>query len=661
MPQTVKAQIANYKKVVITTYSVIIQNKKTAEAFSKYQPLFTEALNNNRIGVCKWVESGTTLETAVPELAELTNDKQDWRAVIVMTEDELAMKNFERDERNPFDFKVNSEMDETVRESEIPLIRLTHMLGGVPAPELKFVSEKIIEEHKAPRVVYRPVVDKEQEEAHKKLCKKYEFDGNLPSSIILITIRTDYEQKDVIDHVWTSHKESNASEFWKRNHYPANCRFLVYDFAKKGPVQRSADEFGFWMSVLLLATNVTDSGTLQAYRLYKLNTKINKELMRKNFLDMAVRLKSARHIIEKEIKKDIESQVNYEEVLPEYRMDIPVSISTPKMEDCGVKTGGFNLLSKGVRTDLGMWNTRQKEAEDALETSVRKADRTLDQTADKMRALCVFTEEEVSALSKYQREDLTRETGDIYNKIITEQGKLPTVKITSGKKMKEAAKAVKENLRGRVTERPAYSVLGIALAMLIIFLLPPVIKGELGFMKAVVMAASMFLVIAFAAFINLSWQKYQLDVLMHRYNTLIKGAFARLIASASDYSTYLSDIASHSRGHSYLDLSGRKKHKLDDRHAVKYKHIKAINILLAKLRTWANAYHLRADLDNVDIDENVQVDISTPPAKSGMYTFETGNSYQISVNNSGVKIYSPFEFVEKLEIIREELYDDGNN
>ena len=647
--------------MVITTYSVIIQNKKTAEAFSKYQPLFTEALNNNRIGVCKWVESGTTLETAVPELAELTNDKQDWRAIVVMTEDELAMKNFERDERNPFDFKVNSEMDETVRESEIPLIRLTHMLGGVPAPELKFVSEKIIEEHKAPRVVYRPVVDKEQEEAHKQLSKKYKFDGNLPSSIILITIRTDYEQKDVIDHVWTSHRESNASEFWKRNHYPANCRFLVYDFVKKGPVQRSADEFGFWMSVLLLATNVTDSGTLQAYRLYKLNTKINKDLMRKNFLDMAVRLKSARHIIEKEIKKDIAGQVTYEEVLPEYRMEIPVNITTPKMEDCGVKTGGFKLLSKGPRTDLGMWNNRQRAAEEALETSVRKADRTLDQTADKMRELCVFTEEEVSALSKYQREDMTRETGDIYNKIVTEQGDLPTVKITSNKQMKAAAEAVKETLKGRVAEKPAYSVLGIALALILLFQLPSMFVGKTSFMSVLVSAAVMFLIVLFAVFINLSWQKAKLDTLMNRYNTLVKAAFARLIASASDYSTYLSDIASHSRGHSYLDLSGRKKHKMDNKHAVKYKHIKAINILLAKLRTWANAYHLRADLDNVDIDENVQVDISVPPAKSGMYTFETGNSYQISVNNSGVKIYSPFEFVEKLEIIREELYDDGNN
>ncbi|MBQ6836304.1 MAG: hypothetical protein IJO47_04560, partial [Clostridia bacterium] len=281
--------------------------------------------------------------------------------------------------------------------------------------------------------------------------------------------------------------------------------------------------------------------------------------------------------------------------------------------------------------------------------------------ADKMRELCVFTEEEVSALSKYQREDMTRETGNIYNKIVTEQGDLPTVKITSNKQMKAAAEAVKETLKGRVAEKPAYSVLGIALALILLFQLPSMFVGKTSFMSVLVSAAVMFLIVLFAVFINLSWQKAKLDTLMNRYNTLVKAAFARLIASASDYSTYLSDIASHSRGHSYLDLSGRKKHKMDNKHAVKYKHIKAINILLAKLRTWANAYHLRADLDNVDIDENVQVDISVPPAKSGMYTFETGNSYQISVNNSGVKIYSPFEFVEKLEIIREELYDDGNN
>ena len=647
--------------MVITTYSVIIQNKKTAEAFSKYQPLFTEALNNNRIGVCKWVESGTTLETAVPELSELTNDKKDWRAIIVMAEDEQAMKGFERDERNPFDFALNKEMDETVKESEIPLIRLTHMLGGVPAPEMKFVSEKIIEEHKAPRVVYRPVVDKEQEEEYKKLCKKYEFDGNLPSSIVIITIRTGYEPEDHIGNIWTSHKESNASEFWKRNHYPANCRFLVYDFDKKGPVQRSADEFGFWLSVLLLATNVTDSGTLQAYRLYKLNTKINRDTMKRNFLDMAVRLKSARHLIEKEIRKDVESQVAYEEALPDYRMNIPVAIVTPKMDDCGVSEKGFGLVSKGANTDLGMWNVRRKEAEKTLVDSVRKADRTLDQTADKMRTLCVFTEDEVSALSKYQREDLTRETDEIYHEIITEQGNLPTVKISADKKMQAANEDVRKFLTGRVSQKPALGIIGIVFALILMCQIPAFFGGEGNFGTGLLVIAVEFLIVAFAAFLALYWQKSQLNVLMNRYNTLIKSAFARLIASASDYSEYLSDIASHSRGHSYLDLSGRKKHKLDDKNAVKFKHIKAINILLAKLRTWSNAYHLRADLDNVDLDENVQVDTSVPPAKSSMYTFEMGNSYQISVNNSGVKIYSPFEFVEKLEIVREELYDDGDN
>ena len=155
--------------MVIPTYSVIIQNKKTMEAFSKFQPLFMEALNNNRIGVCKWNESGATLDTAVPELGELTNDKDEWRAIIVRYEDDRPMSAFNCDVRNPFDFEVNKTMDEDAFESEVPLIRLTHMLGGIPAPEMKFESEQVYEKHKAPRTIYKPVVDKKRDEAYERV------------------------------------------------------------------------------------------------------------------------------------------------------------------------------------------------------------------------------------------------------------------------------------------------------------------------------------------------------------------------------------------------------------------------------------------------------------------------------------------------------------
>ena len=49
-----------------------------------------------------------------------------------------------------------------------------------------------------------------------------------------------------------------------------------------------------------------------------------------------------------------------------------------------------------------------------------------------------------------------------------------------------------------------------------------------------------------------------------------------------------------------------------------------------------------------------------PPQYNPMYTFETGKEYQVPLNESGERVISPFGFVRKLEIIREELYEDEN-
>ena len=41
-----------------------------------------------------------------------------------------------------------------------------------------------------------------------------------------------------------------------------------------------------------------------------------------------------------------------------------------------------------------------------------------------------------------------------------------------------------------------------------------------------------------------------------------------------------------------------------------------------------------------------------------MYTFEEGQEYNIPLNESGDFVVSPFAFVSKLKIRREELYED---
>lgn len=210
-------------KVVIYTYSVIIQNAKTIEEFAKYQALFADALKSNRIGVCKWNESGTTVETALPELNSLTDDKEEWRAIIIRFIDDDCMAACQSVPQNPYDFLINQNNGDDVHENDVPLVRLTQMLGGIPTIEVDFEPEVITEEHMAPRIIYTPVVDKTKAEVRRELVRKYQFDGRLPSSIIIVSVRERNDDKDSeedVDSTWLSRRESESSEFWKRNQYP---------------------------------------------------------------------------------------------------------------------------------------------------------------------------------------------------------------------------------------------------------------------------------------------------------------------------------------------------------------------------------------------------------------------------------------------------------
>ena len=69
---------------------------------------------------------------------------------------------------------------------------------------------------------------------------------------------------------------------------------MVYDIEKQGPIQKEADDFGFWYSVMLMAINEWDSSTIQAYRLYKLGVFMNCEAMSESFQMLADRLRDAK-------------------------------------------------------------------------------------------------------------------------------------------------------------------------------------------------------------------------------------------------------------------------------------------------------------------------------------------------------------------------------
>lgn len=649
--------------MVIPTYSVIIQSQKTLESFAQYQPLFAQAVREGTVGVCKWIESGTTLDTALPELAGLTDDKQEWRAVIVRYEDDERMAAFETDPRNPYDFLVNRDGGEQMGESPIPLVRLTQMLGGVPPLEVQFRAEVVKEDRKAARTIYVPVEDKEREQAYRKLVRKYRYDGKMPSAILIITAR-DVRDRDEgsAGREWLAHRESDSSEFWKRNHFPSVCRFTAYDFQAQGPIQREADNFGFWYSVMLMAVNEWDSSTLQAYRLYTLDAVMDRAAMTESFQTLADRLRDARHCIQRSIRRDVEGGASEEQPLPEYRMEVPVAVQRPHMEDCLPQSRSFKLLSPGANSDVASWSSQKKRAEDVLTRSIRSAGRTLDQTADKIRGNCSLSEEEASPLNMYQEEDLQRELGEFYDAIVRIQGKLPGEDAAQDGEIQEAASAVRSYLLGRVMRKPALLSLLLAAALLALSAVPAVLDRVLyevgsAYGIALVVGASALLVLL-AALGVLVVQRVKLHFLVRKYVQRMKDAFNQLTERAGDYSDYMSGIASHARGSSYLNLSNRKKHRSTMEHSTKYRHLKAIGIMLGRLNRWSRAFRLDVDFSAPRPETRLDVDLSVPPAQNKFYQFDAAAPHVVAVNSSGMNMESPYPFASRIEIVREELYDD---
>lgn len=648
--------------MVSPTYSVIIQNRPTMELFSHFHPLFSDAINSNRINVCKWNESGTTLDTAVPELADMINDKDEWRAVIIRYIDEQQMSQFEASEKNPYDFVVNQNPDEdTIKESEVPLIRLTQMLGGVPAPEKKFVCEMLQEEGRVPRIVYRSVDTPERDAAYERLCEKYAYDGKMPKNIVLINVRQNYKDKAADYEAWKPHRESDSSQFWKRNSYPSICRFTTFDFSKKGPIEHQADDFRFWLSVRMLVTNEIDPNILQAYRLYRLNAVFDRKRMKQTFDGQIALLAGTRQRLINESNVEFVKQVSIKPILPEYKVEIPVEVDVPLKDEITMPTGVFKTYGQGANKDLREWNTRTEKIEEEFRESVRLAERTLDQAADRVRVWVKHTEDDTIKLDKYQTEDLTREAEELFEDIIRLQGELPNRNI-SIKENSTEEQTVRDLLFEQFTN--SYTAKSLAVASILVLLCNiPVFYYLLQDDKNTLLYALLLIllevvIIVLGGLIPFLQQRFALKNGIEAYNTLVEQSFSRFTGNATVYSEYLSTIASHKRAKYYLDHSERMKYNKNTKYYQRQKHISAISAYINCIREWANAYHISLEDDIPELESMEHMDVMVPPTQNTLYYFGGGETFAVEVNKTGSFVDSPVNFIGRFEIVREELYDN---
>ena len=641
-------------------YSVLILNQKTMEVFQDFYPLFIETMNAGAMGICRWQESGDTLETALPDLKDLVEDKEEWRAVIVRMEDEEPMSEFVSRPSNPFDFLYYREEKRPYQESPVPLVRLTNILQGPTAPEVSYTPELVHEYNKAPRLVYHPVRSEEAQNLFAELTEKYAYSAPSPQEMILVSTRMKQPDKDNLEQAWGSYNEMDSSNFWKINQYGDRGRFIIYDMEDKGSVRKEADLFKFWTQILLLIRNDIEPDMLQAYRLYRMNLHIDRRLLALHLQENVSRLNGASYFLDRLVETEEKKLMARRQEMPDYRIDVPVSIDFPSRQELEGGELFFPPVSNSIDRDLGKWAAARRESEAKLRLAVEKAEIAMDESAENARSICEMYDSEVHPLGRFQEKRIRADLKDLYRTIICMQKDLPGSDEDSDKAEEKAAADVRKRLLDRLT---GGQILGIA--MIVIFLaglaaLSAFIArshADSGTRRAIfsnvlIMVDIMVLPVLFV----IIYQNLDLAQKMQDFRNAIHRSVAKLNDNSNLYSDFLSSIASHSRGMSYLQTAGSGKFLKRSSSAAVDRHRRAIDQMMYHLRKWNKAFYLKVSFDS-EVYEDLVFDINSHPMESDIYTLEYGNSYPAALNKSGREIESPFEFVQKMELIREEIYE----
>ncbi len=688
-------------------YSVLIQSKKTIESFYEFHPLFMDALKEN-LGVCEWNEDKTDIASALPNLRELTEDKAEWRAIIVRVED---MDPREADPSNPYDFKVNSEnymKNHGVDYSEanpIPLVRLTHMLAGVPRPEKNYVmidpikeaqkkrreeERQMLEEaerngqdttalqeefEKRPPIpveneegklilpYYKVERDEEAERLHQILNDKYNFDGKLPAEIIIVTwhVSPKNQWEKATKASWIDRNELESSEFWKRNNYPAACRFLTYEYHEEGHVQREADLFNFWSCVLILANNRIDPSTLQAYRLYTISAELDEKELERTLQTKASHLTGIKNFINEAFEREHRGKTRDDRDLPKYEATISISPIPVKQSDVTVDTRQFHLGRRSEDYEAGKWHAAREKAEAQLDALFRNGERALEESAGFVRRESVRTVAESDGLEDYQRVEIQNNLEDTYANILEQQTTLPDIRMKRKPSVEERAKEVRYGIKTRI-DGAVIAMTAVLIALIVVFAWVPSLVFhqalDMGKMPPAAIYAGIFLAVLLLAFlVVLIVQRAIFTHKIKEYNREMKDHIREMHENSSKYGTYTSAIATYTRGTIFLNQSNERKISSGEVYDAYKAHRKEANLVLDRVFAWCEAFHFPVDSNTVLVTSR-EIDLDVIPEKNPEYSFGEDVDKDVPLNETGYYVKSPVQFVSRLVIDRKEIYEE---
>jgi hypothetical protein len=654
---------------------------------------FNPFISKGDISFCNWFESGKDLMTSSPDIYTLLRGRENWRAVILYIPPEQEdLKTMEDDAHsNPFDFSRTTSIGERIKESEIPLVRFTHMLVGFPPLGVKGFEEQYtyhdkdrnkdvyiskselsdlefaeLQEEYGNGIHVSPVAlsySADDMRKHQEISKKYELLETPPKEILLIALRKKRKENEhrFVRKSWENNLESNSSEFWSRNNYPTICKFLVFDIVNEQHSAYYRELFKFWMAVLSISINSVPPSALQSYRLYNFDIDIEVKSLTRDLNRHANMLYHNLKNIDNFLSRTRFGELDSAPVFIREEA-IPISLETYDSSLFTIDKKDFPMVKSKKSSEIIQLANRMDLVDASIKRTLKKNRRILDQATRSIRLKADGFFGLEHSLDEYQIEDLRQEIRSLENSIYNQEMRYIFDPEIFKKKISEKYKTLRSELTARYSRGVLLKIGGIiGLAFFMGFI--PFLAGSfrIGMTNAiygVILATGAILAAMSGGIIALLVMRSSLHRKISEVNSGLREEYLTTVDKCQKFGDYLADILSYLKAQSIL-FNYTEKEKSESSLIRKYLQHKSAHKKIFDhendiLESFGN--HIEGAIAD---DTPVQFDPESPPAQNSYYNLEYAPETELlDFNDTGEKLTSPYSFTRKLRIERESIFEE---
>ena len=158
--------------------------------------------------------------------------------------------------------------------------------------------------------------------------------------------------------------------------------------------------------------------------------------------------------------------------------------------------------------------------------------------------------------------------------------------------------------------------------------------------------------------ISLLIQRKHIVSVMKKFNDLMRGVANNVRSYAAKFEEYFSDICTFMKAQSILDGIHMRKENAMSNYSLLNAHKQALQTAIERDGEWISSYAItRVDEMIPTVTSFFRTEVI--PKENSLYYFVANNDENdIPINSTGDLVTSPYKFVEKLWIEREDIFDE---